>query len=91
MCYVAAYLLPVLGSNNKPSPADINKILSSVGVNADDALVKKVIGELEGKKIEEVMEAGRSKLTAMPAVGLSPPAKPVLEVLPLPPPRRRRK
>ena len=69
MRYVAAYLLAVLGGNSKPSAADVKKILSSVGIDADDSLVKKVIGELEGKKIEEVMEAGRSKLSSMPTGG----------------------
>ncbi len=59
MRYVAAYLLAVLGGKSAPSSDDIKKILSSVGINAEDDLVNKVIGELKGKDVEEVIAAGR--------------------------------
>ena len=55
MRYVAAYLLAVLGGNNEPSAKDIKKILSSVGIDADDSCVNKVIDELKGKNIEELI------------------------------------
>jgi large subunit ribosomal protein LP2 len=58
MRYVAAYLLAVLGGNNQPSEADIKKILSSVGIDADSAQLKKVVSELNGKNIEEVLAEG---------------------------------
>ena len=58
MRYVAAYLLAVLGGNTSPSADDIKKILSSVGIDATDENVKKVISELNGKNLEEVMAAG---------------------------------
>jgi large subunit ribosomal protein LP2 len=69
MRYVAAYLLAVLGGNDKPSDADVKKILSSVGIDADAASLKKVIDELKGKNLEEVIAAGQSKLATMPAAG----------------------
>lgn len=59
MRYVAAYLLAVLGGNDKPSDADIKKILSSVGIDVDGECVKKVVSELRGKKLEELMAAGK--------------------------------
>ena len=59
MRYVAAYLLAVLGGNDKPSAAEIKKILSSVGIDADDAAIKKVTSELGGKNINELIEAGK--------------------------------
>ena len=59
MRYVAAYLLAVLGGNNSPQAQDLKKILSSVGIDADDACVTKVIKELSGKKIEELIAAGQ--------------------------------
>ena len=62
MRYVAAYLLAVLGGNNSPSDKDMKKILSSVGIDADDACMKKVISELAGKKLEDVLEEGNSRL-----------------------------
>ena len=58
MRYVAAYLLAVLGGNTSPSAADIKEILSSVGIDAADENVKKVISELKDKNLEELMAAG---------------------------------
>lgn len=58
MRYVATYLLAVLGGNENPTEADIKKILSSVGIDADNDCVKKVVGELKGKNLAELMAAG---------------------------------
>lgn len=58
MRYVAAYLLAVLGGKASPTAGDIEKILSSVGIEADGEKLKKVIGELNGKDIEELMAKG---------------------------------
>ena len=58
MRYVAAYMLAVLGGNESPSADDIKKILGSVGIDAEDANISKVIKELNGKDIEEVLAAG---------------------------------
>ncbi|XP_069684019.1 large ribosomal subunit protein P2 [Periplaneta americana] len=69
MRYVAAYLLAALGGKDNPSSADIEKILSSVGIEADGEKLKKVISELNGKNIEELITAGREKLATMPAGG----------------------
>ena len=62
MRYVAAYLLAVLGGNESPSAADIKKILSSVGIDAEDDKLKKVISELNGKNIDELIAEGLSSL-----------------------------
>lgn len=59
MRYVAAYLLAVLGGKASPAAADIEKILSSVGVEADGERVKKVISELNGKSVEDVIAQGK--------------------------------
>ena len=69
MRYVAAYLLAVLGGNTSPSAKDIKAILGSVGIEADDERLNKVISELNGKDINEVMNSGLSKLTSVPAGG----------------------
>ena len=58
MRYVAAYLLAALGGNNSPSSKDIKSILSSVGIDADDTSLNKVITEMKGKTVEEVIAAG---------------------------------
>ncbi|CAI5686900.1 60S acidic ribosomal protein P2 [Maylandia zebra] len=69
MRYVAAYLLAVLGGNANPSAKDIKSILDSVGIEADDERLNKVISELNGKDINEVVNSGLSKLASVPAGG----------------------
>jgi large subunit ribosomal protein LP2 len=58
MRYVSAYLLATLGGNKNPSKEDIKKILSSVGIEADDEKTQKVIKELNGKSIEDIIAKG---------------------------------
>eukprot|EP00891_Asterochloris_glomerata_P005006 jgi/Astpho2/5006/gw1.00071.57.1_t len=55
MRVISAYLLAALGGNRSPSADDINKILSSVGIEADSDRVDKLISEMEGKDIEDVI------------------------------------
>ncbi|XP_068429177.1 ribosomal protein, large P2, like [Clinocottus analis] len=69
MRYVAAYLLAALGGNEKPESKDIKKILESVGIEADDTRLDKVISELTGKNVEEVIATGYGKLASVPAGG----------------------
>lgn len=69
MRYVSAYLLAVLGGNASPSGADLQKILSSVGIEADTERLNKVINELKGKSVEELIAQGREKLSSMPSGG----------------------
>ncbi|XP_011297722.1 60S acidic ribosomal protein P2 [Fopius arisanus] len=69
MRYVAAYLLAVLGGNASPSQDAIEKILSSVGIESDAERVKKIIGELNGKSIDDLIAQGREKLSSMPVGG----------------------
>ncbi|XP_069030568.1 ribosomal protein, large P2, like [Embiotoca jacksoni] len=69
MRYVAAYLLSALGGNESPATKDIKKILESVGIEADDTRLEKVISELKGKNVDEVIAAGYGKLASMPAGG----------------------
>uniref|UniRef100_A0A669QSR6 Large ribosomal subunit protein P2 n=1 Tax=Phasianus colchicus TaxID=9054 RepID=A0A669QSR6_PHACC len=65
MRYVAAYLLAVLGGNESPTSKDLKKILDSVGIETDDERLNKVISELNGKNIEDVIAQG--KLVPVPA------------------------
>ncbi|XP_043753102.1 60S acidic ribosomal protein P2-like [Cervus elaphus] len=67
--YVASYLLATLGGNSSPSAKDIKKILDSVGIEADDDQLNKVISELNGKNIEDVTAQGIDKLASVPAAG----------------------
>merc|ERR1719228_3144780 len=69
MRYVAAYLLAVLGGNASPSAADVKAIISSVGIDAEDDKLAKVIEELKGKNVEELMAEGSKKLASVPSGG----------------------
>merc|ERR1711914_28661 len=62
MRYVAAYLLAQLGGNDAPDAAAIKAILSSVGVDADEEKLGKVIAE------------GKEKLASVPSGGAAPAA-----------------
>lgn len=74
MRYVSAYLLAVLGGTENPTSANIQKILSSVGIEVDEERLNKVINELKGKSIEELIAQGREKLSSMPSGGGAAPA-----------------
>lgn len=54
MKHLAAYLLLGLAGNTAPSADDVKAVLSSVGIDADEERLTKLIAELEGKDIQEV-------------------------------------
>lgn len=58
MRYVAAYLLASLGGNSNPSAADLEKIIGSVGIETEGDKIKKIISEMKGKNIGELIAAG---------------------------------
>ncbi|MDI1491364.1 MAG: 60S acidic ribosomal protein P2 [Ramalina farinacea] len=55
MKHLAAYLLLGLGGNTSPSAKDVKDVLSSVGIEADDERLDKLIGELKGKDLQELI------------------------------------
>lgn len=65
MRYVAAYLLAVLGGNKNPSASDIKNILGSVGIEAEDERLDRVISELSGKDVNEVISAALKLLLTL--------------------------
>lgn len=69
MRYVAAYMLAILGGNKAPSEEDIKKILGSVGVEYNPEQSKKVVSELKGKNLEELIAQGSEKLATIPSGG----------------------
>jgi large subunit ribosomal protein LP2 len=54
MKHLAAYLLLGLGGNSNPSAKDIKGVLESVGIEADEERLDKLLEELKGKDINEV-------------------------------------
>ena len=65
----STFLQCVLGGNATPSAGDVEKILSSVGAEADKDQLSKLMSELDGKDITEVIAAGSEKLASVPAGG----------------------
>ncbi|KAK4117263.1 ribosomal protein 60S [Canariomyces notabilis] len=69
MKHLAAYLLLGLGGNTSPSAADIKGVLESVGIEADDERLEKLLSELEGKDINTLIAEGSAKLASVPSGG----------------------
>ena len=59
---MAAYLMLVLGGNTSPTADDVTKALSTVGVEPDSEQLGKLISELEGKDLDEVLSSGETML-----------------------------
>lgn len=55
---IAAYLLLQLGGKSTPTAADITSVLEAAGAEVDSSRIEKLIGELEGKDINEVRPSG---------------------------------
>eukprot|EP00435_Cladocopium_sp_Y103_P020005 s3979_g4.t2 len=62
MKYVAAYLMAALAGKESPSAEDIKSILESVESEYDESIASKLVSELEGKVVHEVVAAGKEKL-----------------------------
>lgn len=69
MRYVAAYMLAAIGGNKSPTEDDIKKIFGSVGIEHDQNVLKKLIAELSGKSIDDLIAAGRTRLATVPSGG----------------------
>ena len=65
MRYLAAYLLLQIGGNASPSADDIKKVLDSVGIEADEERLSKLLSELEGKDVNALIAEGSSKLASV--------------------------
>merc|ERR1711874_650257 len=70
---MAAALLAALGGSDV-SALNIEKILGSVGVEADSDSVATVVNQLKGKTVDQVIAEGLGKLASMPAGGGAAPA-----------------
>ncbi|KAG6999260.1 hypothetical protein G7Y79_00036g072160 [Physcia stellaris] len=69
MKHLAAYLLLGLGGNTSPSADDVKGVLSSVGIDADEERLDKLIDELKGKDLQELIAEGSTKLASVPSGG----------------------
>ena len=78
MKHIAAFALLVLGGNENPSAADVEKLLKAAGVTPDSEKIEKMIASFEGKKFNEMVKGGLEKMASMgsagPAAGGAPAA-----------------
>ena len=74
MRYAAAYVLATLAGNSNPDTGAISKILSSVGIECDQAQAQKVINACKGKDLEQIIAEGTKKISSLPVGGAAPAA-----------------
>ncbi|EGW33867.1 60S acidic ribosomal protein type P2-A [Spathaspora passalidarum NRRL Y-27907] len=66
MKYLAAYLLLVNAGNATPSAQDIKNVLAAADIEVEEDKVEKLIAEVEGKNVEELIAQGNEKLSSVP-------------------------
>ncbi|KAF2238104.1 ribosomal protein 60S [Viridothelium virens] len=69
MKHLAAYLLLGIGGNSSPSADDIKGVLEAVGIEAEEDRLDKLLSELKGKDLQELITEGSSKLASVPSGG----------------------
>ncbi|KAI5969578.1 hypothetical protein CANMA_001378 [Candida margitis] len=67
--YLAAYLLLVNAGKTSPSAEDIKSVLSAADVEIEEEKIEKLLSELEGKSVEELIAEGNEKLSSVPTGG----------------------
>jgi ribosomal protein L12E/L44/L45/RPP1/RPP2 len=65
MKHLAAYLLLQLGGRAEPSKEDVTRALSAVGIEVDEERLTKLMSDLEGKDVSELLESGRGMLATL--------------------------
>lgn len=68
MKYIAAYLLLSLANEN-PSADDVKSLLSTVGIETDAERLDKLVSELQGKDLSQLIQEGQEKLASVPSGG----------------------
>ncbi|PFH33971.1 ribosomal protein RPP2 [Besnoitia besnoiti] len=69
MKYVAAYLMVVLSGNDAPTKQQVEKTLSSVGIDVESDILNAFLKAVEGKTPHELIAEGMEKLQKVPAGG----------------------
>lgn len=65
MRHIAAYALLVLGGNDNPKAADVEKVVKEAGATADSDKIKALCEALEGKEFNELVATGIKTLGSM--------------------------
>ena len=65
MKHIAAFALLVLGGKEKPTAADVTKLLKDSGVNPDAEKIEKMIAAFDGKDFHTMVKGGLEKMASM--------------------------
>jgi len=65
MRHIAAYALLVLGGNDAPTAADVEKVVKDAGAPADSDKIKALCEALAGKEFHELVATGMKTLGSM--------------------------
>ncbi|VDD81881.1 unnamed protein product [Mesocestoides corti] len=74
MKYLAAYMLAQMGGTNRPQESDLKTILSSVGIECEQERVKLLLDQLHGKNMNELINAGKEKMSTVSFSGAVAPS-----------------
>ncbi|CAD6903745.1 unnamed protein product [Tilletia controversa] len=69
MKHIAAYLLLQSAGNAAPTADDITKVLAAADIEPDTERLNKLLSELDGKDISEIIAEGQQKLASVPSGG----------------------
>lgn len=64
----------VNAGKTSPSAADIKAVLESVSIEVEEDKISKLLSEVEGKSVEELIAEGNEKLSSVPTGGAAAPA-----------------
>ena len=65
MKHIAAFALLVLGGKEKPTAADVEKLLKEAGVKAESDKIEKMIAAFGDKPFNELVAGGLEKMSKM--------------------------
>ena len=68
MRHLAAYLLLVIGGNAAPTAEDVTQVITTAGGEVDEEKLAKLLGDLEGKDIHELLAKGEADLKSVVGV-----------------------
>lgn len=80
MKHIAAYALLVLGGNNAPTAADVEKVMKEAGIKGDSDKAAAVCAACKGKDFHSLVAEGLKAMSSMggssaPAAASKAPAK----------------
>jgi large subunit ribosomal protein LP2 len=65
----AAYILLILGGNESPSAEDVKNVITACGAEANESAIASLVGDLEGKSVNDLFAEGMKKLKDVPMGG----------------------